>query len=76
MGMVESDIKIMLNERDIKRLAILCDDYFVFVNLLYEIFQVLSLNISFNLVTVIKGDGCYIAEIAIQSCGFNIQVDR
>ena len=73
--MVESDIEIILNERDIKRLAIVCDNHFVFLNVLYEIIQVLPLHICFNLMTVIKGDGGYIVEIAIQTCCFNIQVD-
>ncbi len=66
----------MLNERDIKTLAIVCDDHFVFVNVLDKIIQVLSLHICFNLMTIIKGDGGYIVEIAIQTCGFNIQIDR
>ena len=76
MGMVESDIEIILNERDIKTFAIVCDDHFVFVNVLDKIIQVLPLNICFNLMAIIKRDGCYIVEMAIQSCGFNVQVDR
>ena len=73
--MVESDIEMVLNERNIKRLAIVCDDHFVFVNLLYEIIQVLSLYICFNLMTVINRNGGYVVEMAIQTCCFNIQVD-
>ena len=76
MGVVESNIEIILNERDIKRLAIVCDDHFVFLNVLDKIVQVLPLHICFNLMTVINRNGCYIVEIAIQSCGFNIQLDR
>jgi len=59
MGVVESNIEIILNERDIKRLAIVCDNHFVFLNVLYEIIQVLSMDISFNLMAVIKRNGGY-----------------
>jgi len=38
----------VLNERDIKRLAIVCDDDFAFENLLDEIIQVLSIDISYK----------------------------
>jgi hypothetical protein len=76
MGMAESDIEIVLNERDIKRLAIVCGDHFAFENLLDEIIQVLSIDISFNLATVIKRNGCYWVIVAIQTCRFYIQIDR
>ena len=73
--MVESDIEMVLNERDIKRFSIVCDDQFVFLNVLDKIIQVLPLHIGFNLIAIIKGDGGYIVEIAIQTCCFDIQVD-
>ena len=76
MGVVESDIEIVLNERDIKTFAIVCDDHFVFLNVLNEIIQVLPLHISFNRLAVIKCNGGYIVEIAIQSGGFDIQINR
>jgi len=75
MGMIQPDFEVAFDKWDIKRLAIVCDDHFVFVNLLYEILQVLFLHICFDLMAIIKGDGGYIAEIAIQTCCFNIQVD-
>ena len=37
MGMVESDIEIMLNERDIKTFAVVADNNFVFLDILKEI---------------------------------------
>jgi hypothetical protein len=52
---IQSDIKEAFDKWDIKGLAIVCDDHFVFVNLVYEILQVLSLDIGFNLMAVIKG---------------------
>ena len=76
MGVVESNIEIILNERDIKRLAIVCDNHFVFLNVLYEIIQVLPLHICFNLMTVIKRYSCYYFVIAIQSGGFYIKIYR
>jgi len=72
--MVESDIEIILNERDIKTFPVVCDDHFVFVNLINEVIQVLPLHIGFNLVAVIKGNGGYWMVMAIQSGGFDIQV--
>ena len=74
--MVESDIEIALNERDIKTLSIVANDHFVFLNVLYKIIQVLPLHICFNLMAIIKGDGGDIVEIAIQPGGFDIQIDR
>jgi len=41
-----------------------------------EIIQVLSMDICFNLMAIIKGDGGDIVEIAIQPGGFDIQIDR
>ncbi len=74
MGMVESDIEIVLNERDIKTFAVVADNNFVFLNVLDKIFQVLPLYIGLDRFAVIKGDCGNIVEIAIQSCGFNIQI--
>jgi len=63
MGLAESDIEIVLNKRNIKRFAIIRNDDFVFLDVLYEIIQVLPLNISFNRLTVIKGDCGYFVKL-------------
>ena len=57
--MIQSDIKEAFDKWDIKRLAVVCDDHFVFVNLVNEIVQVLSMNIGYNLMAVIKCNGGY-----------------
>ena len=57
--MIQPDIKEAFDKWDIKGLAIVCDDHLVFVNLVNEIFQVLSMDISFNLMAVIKCNGGY-----------------
>ena len=76
MGMVESDIEIVLNERDIKTFAVVADNNFVFLNVLDKIFQVLPPYIGLDRFAAIKGNGGYIVEIAIESGGFYIQIDR
>ena len=76
MGLVESDIEMMLNERDIKTFAIIADNHFVFLDVLNKIIKIFPVNICFNRLTVIKGNGGYIVEIALESCGFDIQIDR
>jgi len=76
MGLVESDIEIAFKKRDIKAFAIVADNNFVFLNVLNEIIQILPLNISFNRLAIIKRDGCYFVKLAVQSCGFDIQIDR
>ena len=64
MGMVESDIEIILKKRDIKAFAVVADNNFVFLDVLYEIIQVLPLNISFNRLAVIKRDSGDLVEIS------------
>ena len=76
MGMVESDIEIVLNKRDIKTFAVVADNNFVSLNILDKIFQVLPLWIGLDRFAIIKGNGGYIVEIAIQSGGFDIQINR
>ena len=74
--MIQPDFEKALDERDIKTFAVIGDDDFVSLDVLNEIIKILSLNISFNLIPIIKRDGGYIVEISIQSCGFDIQIDR
>ena len=74
--MVESDIEIMLKKRNFKTFAIVADNHFVFLDVLNEILQVLPLHIDLNGFAVIKGNGGYIVEIAIQSGGFDTQINR
>jgi len=56
---IQSDIKEGFDEGDVKRLAIVGDDNFILFNVLNEIIQILSIDISFNLMTVINRNGCY-----------------
>ena len=76
MGMVESDIEIIFDERNIKTFAVVADNNFVFLNVLDEIIQVLSLNISFNRLAIIKSDCGNFVKLAVKSCSFNVQVSR
>ena len=54
--MVEPNIEIVLNERDIKTFAVVADDHFVFLNVLDKIFQVLPPDICFYGLAIIQGD--------------------
>ena len=76
MGIVETDIEIMFKKRKIKGFAIIADDHFVFLDVLDKIFQVLPPYIGLDRFAVIKGNGGYIVEMAIESGGFYIQIDR
>jgi len=51
--MVQPDLKIVLDERDIKASAIIRNDDLIFLDVLNEIIQVLPLNISFYRLSVI-----------------------
>jgi hypothetical protein len=42
--MIQPDIKEAFDKWDIKGLAIVCDDHFVFLNVFDKIFQVLSMD--------------------------------
>ena len=53
MGMIKSDIEIILNERDIKAFPIIRYDDLVYLDVLYKIIQVLSMDIGLNRLTVI-----------------------
>ncbi len=74
MRMVQPDLKIVLDERDIKASAIIRNDDLIFLDVLNEIIQVLSLNISFNGLAVIKGDGGDSIKISVQSRGFYVKI--
>ena len=76
MGLVESDIEIMLKERNIKAFAIVADNNFVSLDVLDKIIQVLSLHIGLDRFAVIKRDCGYFVEVPIQTGGFDIQIDR
>jgi hypothetical protein len=76
MGMVESDIEMVLNERDIKTFAVVADNNFVSLNVLDKVIQVLTLHIGLDRFAVEKGNGGNIVEIAIQAGGFYIKIDR
>ncbi len=74
MGMVQPDLKIVLDERDIKASAIIRNDDLKFLDVLNEIIQVLPMNISFNRLAIIKRNGGDLVEIPIQSGCFNIKI--
>ena len=76
MGMIKSDLKIVLDERDIKAFAIVADNNLVSLDVLDKIIQVLSMDIGFNLMAVIKRYGCYRLVMAIQPGCFYIQVNQ
>ena len=59
MGLFESDFELVLNERDIKAFAIVADNNLVSLDVLDKIIQVLSMDIGFNLMAVIKRNGGY-----------------
>ena len=72
--MIQPDIKKAFDEGDVKRLAIIRDDNFILLDVLNEIIQVFPIDISFNLMTVIKRYGCYFVKLAVQACCFNVQI--
>ncbi len=74
MGMVQPDLKIILDERDIKASAIIRNDDLVFLDVLNKIIQVLPLNISEDGSAGIKGDGGDAVKISVQSGCFNIKI--
>ena len=76
MGMGESGIEMVLNERDIKIFAVVADNDFVSLKVLDEIIQVLPLHIGPDRFAIEKGNGGNIVEIAIQAGCFNIKIDR
>jgi hypothetical protein len=74
MGMVQPDLKIVLDERDIKASAIIRNDDLIFLDVLNEIIQALPLNISFDRLAIIKRNGCYFVELAVKSGSFNVKI--
>ena len=73
--MVQPDPKIVLDERDIKRFAVVRNDDLISLDVLNEIIQILPLNISFNRLAIVKRDGGDVVEISVQSRCFYVKIN-
>ena len=66
--------RVSNSARDIKAFAVIGDDDLVFLDILGKIIQVLTLNISFNRLAIIKRDGGDFVKISVQSGCFNVKI--
>ena len=74
MDLIQFDIEISFYEGDIEAPAVVSDQNLEPLNVLFEIVEILTLNIGKNEFSVIQSDRRYFIAPGIKSCCFNVQI--